>query len=178
MSELWLIIDDDPSFAATLSRRLKHKGYECEIALDGYDALRLCKSNIFDYLIVDLNLNNENGLELVPELRSILPNAKILMLTGYASIATAVQAIKLGADHYLPKPASLNQILQVFETEPVANELSINSPMSPEQLEWEHIQFTLQQNQGNISATARALDMHRRTLQRKLNKRPGKKRPL
>ncbi|MWS40727.1 response regulator, partial [Escherichia coli] len=108
--------------------------------------------------------------------RQALPEARMLILTGYASIATAVQAVKLGADEYLAKPANVDSILlalQVGVSEAVAEQTMENpAPLSVARLEWEHIQRVLAEHGGNISATARALNMHRRTLQRKLGKRP------
>lgn len=144
------------------------------------DALREARAAQLQGAIVDLRLTEEDsGLALIPELRDTAPDARILMLTGYASIPTAVEAVKRGADHYLAKPAEIEAILHHlgFPTESTptpATEPSepSNQRMSVNRLEWEHIQRVLQEHQGNISATARALGMHRRTLQRKLRKRP------
>jgi two-component system response regulator RegA len=123
--------------------------------------------------VVDLRLATDSGLRLIPPLIAAHPGIRILLLTGYASIATAVEAIKLGAVHYLPKPAGVDDILQALgrsEGDPDAP--APEEPMSVDRLEWEHIQKVLAENDGNLSATARALKMHRRTLQRKLAKRP------
>ena len=113
----------------------------------------------------------ESGLILVQQLHQTDPDLPILVLTGYASITTAVEAIKLGARHYLAKPASIDEILQALEQSQGNAQLDVQAkPLSVERLEWEHIQKVLHEHDGNVSATARALDMHRRTLQRKLDK--------
>ena len=118
----------------------------------------------------------ESGLHLVAPLRHALPDARILVLTGYASIATAVAAVKHGADEYLAKPANVDSILTALmagvSEEAAEAALEEPMPLSVARLEWEHIQRVLTEHGGNISATARALNMHRRTLQRKLGKRP------
>ena len=127
-------------------------------------------------ITVDLHLGNDSGLTLVAPLRDLQPDARILVLTGYASIATAVQAVKDGADNYLAKPANVETILSALQEEASEQtaEEAIEHPalLSVARLEWEHIQRVLAENSGNISATARALNMHRRTLQRKLAKKP------
>jgi two-component system response regulator RegA len=111
-------------------------------------------------------------------LRREHPEMRIVVLTGYASIATAVRAIKLGADDYLAKPVTASAVAEVLEREsadrPSSEDLETAAPMSPRRLEWEHIQRVLAQHEGNVSATARTLHMHRRTLQRKLAKRPAR----
>ncbi|WMS88965.1 response regulator transcription factor [Pleionea litopenaei] len=181
-SQPWLLIDDDAAFLSALSRRLSHRNFTVDTALDGFTALQRVKNQEYSNIVLDLNLTEESGLSLLPEIRSFQTTAKILILTGYASIATAVQAIKLGADQYLPKPATLQQILSALaDTPEVSDNKSAESILvkshedylTPEQLEWEHIQRTLHTHHGNVSATARALNMHRRTLQRKLNKKRG-----
>jgi two-component system response regulator RegA len=125
-------------------------------------------------VVLDLNLNGSSGLALIPRLLAINPDCRVVVLTGYASIATAVDAIKLGAVQYLAKPVEIEAILGAFENddEPDLDMVAPDEPMSVDRLEWEHIQRVLNENEGNISATARALKMHRRTLQRKLLKRP------
>ncbi len=129
--------------------------------------------------IVDLKLAEESGLNLIPVLKEANTQIKIVMLSAYASVPTVVEAIKLGADNYLCKPANTEEILKaLFEDETDENlphELAdIESPLSVQRLEWEHIQRILRENNGNISAAAKALGMHRRTLQRKLAKKPVK----
>jgi two-component system response regulator RegA len=125
--------------------------------------------------VVDLRLGDEDGLALVAPLRARHPALRIVVLTGYASIATAVKAIKLGADDYLAKPVTAGAVADVLArtpAEPTAAPAPAAEPMSPRRLEWEHIQRVLAEHDGNVSATARTLRMHRRTLQRKLSKRP------
>ena len=125
-------------------------------------------------MVLDLNLNGSSGLALIPQLLAINPACRIVVLTGYASITTAVDAIKLGAVQYLAKPVEIEAILAAFESDdaPDLDVVAPDEPLSVDRLEWEHIQRVLNENDGNISATARALKMHRRTLQRKLSKRP------
>ena len=127
-----------------------------------------------EYVVLDLNLAGDSGLMLIPELLTVESAIRIMVLTGYASIATAVEAIKLGAVNYLPKPADADQILAAFTVNGGDPAMPINArPLSINRLEWEHIQRVLHDNDGNISVTARQLNMHRRTLQRKLAKRPA-----
>jgi two-component system response regulator RegA len=172
-----LIIDDDSIFCSTLERALQRRGYEVATANTLSQANDQLIKKIPDYAIVDLKLSaNESGLDFIPALRSQCPNTKIVMLTGYSSIPTAVEAVKRGADNYLCKPASVDEILASLKSSQrsSSNENESPSPPSLDRLQWEHIQRVLQGNKGNISATARALGMHRRTLQRKLQKRPVK----
>ena len=176
-SENLLLVEDDDVFARVISRALQHRGYEVSHATSSDAALMLINSNKFQFAILDLNLGDHTSLNLITPLRKGNPRMRILILTGYASIATAVEAIKLGADNYLAKPADADEILAALltrdEARPVASaEVGSLEPMSVRRLEWEHIQKVLQENDGNISATARQLKMHRRTLQRKLQKRP------
>ena len=166
-----LITDDDPLFAQTLSRQLTRRGHECTLAHDSVDALQAVENHVFDAAITDLVMPGESGLMLVEQLHQSDPELPILVLTGYASIATAVEAIKLGARHYLAKPAGIDEILQALEQSQGNAQVDVQAkPLSVDRLEWEHIQKILHQHEGNVSATARALNMHRRTLQRKLDK--------
>jgi two-component system, response regulator RegA len=170
-----LIVDDDEVFAQTLARSLKRREIESEIALDQSAALAAAQSD-FGAILLDLRLGEESGLSILEDLRKAQPLARILILTGYSSIATAVEAIKLGADNYLPKPAGAEEILRALEAKPDALVADIpEQAPSLDRLEWEHIQRVLASNEGNISASARELGMHRRTLQRKLAKRPVRK---
>ncbi|MDO9190947.1 MAG: response regulator, partial [Sulfurimicrobium sp.] len=128
-----------------------------------------------EFAVVDLKMPGPSGLVLVKRLKELDEETRIVMLTGFASIATAVEAIKLGATHYLAKPADADQIIAAFEREGGDDEVPVTQqPLSVDRLEWEHIQRVLAEHQGNISATARALKMHRRTLQRKLGKHPAR----
>ncbi len=176
-----LLVDDDEILLSVLSRALSRRGYQVVQASNSELALEKNKKNNFDKAVVDLKIAEESGLQLIPKLIEDNSRLQIVMLTGYSSIATAVEAIKRGAKNYLCKPADVDQILKAFEgeeTKTIASDVDFemhSSPPSVERLEWEHIQRTMQENDNNISATARALGMHRRTLQRKLQKRPVKK---
>lgn len=169
-----LIIEDDISLATTLVRRLTKFGHQCEHTDQGSKALLLCRSFMPDVLLVDMKLQDESGLKLIPLFRNSLPNSKIILMTGYASIATAVDAIKLGANEYLAKPIDTQTLISAIEGKPIKVEQAPpEQRLTSEQLEWEHINQVLKFNGGNISETARQLSMHRRTLQRKLSKRPS-----
>lgn len=176
MNELILIIDDDQVFNTILVRTLERRGYPARGALDIASALELATEIRPDRIILDLNLNGSSGLGLIPELLAINPACEIVVLTGYASIATAVEAVKRGAIQYLAKPVEIEAILTAFENDATLDPDPgfSDEPLSIDRMEWEHIQRVLVENDNNISATARALKMHRRTLQRKLSKRPAK----
>jgi len=165
----WLLIDDDESFLLLLQRSLARHGIHAISCRSCSEARQALADNHFDRCLLDLNLAGESGLQLLPELLSLQPGLQVLVLTGYGSIATAVEAMRRGAINYLCKPVSINQILAGFELLEGAPELR-SEPPSVEEMEWEHIQRVLNEHDGNISATARALNMHRRTLQRKLQK--------
>jgi two-component system response regulator RegA len=168
-----LLVEDDAVFAKVLSKALAAKGIEVTHATTSQAALDVSRQKFFTAAVLDLKLENETSLALIPTLRALHPDMRILMLTGYASIQTAVEAIKLGATQYLPKPASVDEILAALASEAANPEIPVTpQPLSVDRLEWEHIQRVLAEHDGNISATARALKMHRRTLQRKLNKKP------
>ena len=171
-----LIIDDDPSFNAILVRTLNRHGHPAEGATNVASALEMARTILPQKVVLDLNLNGSSGLALIPELLKINPECRIVVLTGYASITTAVDAVKLGAVQYLAKPVEVEAILSAFEDDdgPDLGLPASDEPLSVDRLEWEHIQRVLNENEGNISATARALKMHRRTLQRKLSKHPVK----
>lgn len=173
MSARFLVLDDNEVFAQTLVRALGRRNFIATVAHTGADALAAAKQATFDYVTVDLQLEQDSGLQWIAPLRATLPKARILVFTGYASIATTVQAIKLGADNYLAKPANLDSILSALQDDAMLPATHETAPLSVERLEWEHIQRVLSENQGNISSTARALNMHRRTLQRKLGKKPS-----
>jgi len=171
-----LLVDDDETFSMVLNNAIKRRGYTVASALNSADAMALAIKHKPTYAVVDLRIGDESGLELVQDLVQTVPDISIVMLTGYASIVTAVQAIKLGAKHYLTKPADADEIIASFINEPSKESIKpAEHPLSPKRLEWEHLQKVLMDNDGNVSATARALGMHRRTLQRKLQKRPVKK---
>lgn len=175
-----LLVDDDSLYLRTLQRSLARRGIETVTAADAADAVAVARQAQPDFALIDLKLGSDSGLQLIQPLRSVKPDMRILLVTGYASIATAVEAIKLGADDYLPKPANIATILRAIgeEDEEFADEeeQDEHSPelMTPlSRLQWEHIQQALHETGGNVSAAARLLGMHRRSLQRKLTKRPS-----
>lgn len=171
---MFLLIDDEQHYLDILARSLCRQGFECLCANNSQQALTLLAQHDIDKIVLDLKINNESGLVLLEQIRQLKPQVKIIMLTGYSSIATAVEAVKLGALNYLCKPANSEEILKAFQTDDISAIDIAAVPPSVDRLEWEHIQKVLNENQGNVSATARALGMHRRTLQRKLQKRPSK----
>ncbi|UKE48563.1 MULTISPECIES: response regulator transcription factor [Xanthomonas translucens group] len=178
---LGLLVDDDPLYLRTLQRTLARRGLETLTADSGAAALALATATPPDYALIDLKLGDESGLALIQPLRAIRADMRILLVTGYASIATAVEAIKLGADDYLPKPATVQMILRALSLEADSAEdddaLELPDAMTPlSRLQWEHIQQAMHETGGNVSAAARLLGMHRRSLQRKLAKRPSPQR--
>jgi two-component system response regulator RegA len=177
MSAKLLLIDDDEGYCHVLARALTRRGYDVHNAFTTEQALdRAQETQPPSHIILDLNLNGQSGLKLIPPLLKISPEARILVLTGYASIPTAVEAVKLGAWDYLAKPASVENIVNRLTGEKIKRtEDDLGQFMSVQRMEWEYIQRVLIEHDGNITATARALKMHRRTLQRKLVKRPPAK---
>lgn len=166
-----LLIDDDATFLQVMSRSFRRRGFEVLACAGARDALVSCRDFAPSHILLDLNMPELSGMAALPQLLEAAPDARLVVLTGYSSIATAVEAIKLGATQYLCKPAGIEEILRAFSGEQTSGEPPAQPP-SLDRLEWEHLQRVLQENEGNISATARALGMHRRTLQRKLQKRP------
>lgn len=174
----YILIDDNATFARLLKRGMERLGHELTWCADAAAALALDDAG--DGIVLDLNLGSDSGLKLLPDLHQRFPTTKIVILTGYASINTAVSAIKLGASEYLPKPADIDTILNcLHKDELVVGDLVEtpleSDPLSLKRMTWEHLQRVLEEHDGNISATARALNMHRRTLQRMLQKHPVKK---
>ncbi|MBA6233165.1 MULTISPECIES: response regulator transcription factor [unclassified Colwellia] len=179
-----LIVEDDSAFASMLKRRMEKYGYSCWLANNINDALLTCHRQLPEFILLDMKLHHESGLNLITPMRKLLPHSRIILLTGFASIATAVDAIKLGADDYLTKPVDTQTLLSALaknnnssikHSMPTFNrgeDINNEPTLSTEQVEWEHIQQVLKFNNGNVSATARQLSMHRRTLQRKLQKKP------
>lgn len=167
-----LLVDDDATFRSVLSRALEKRGFAVTLAQSVEQALPLARANPPEYAVVDLKMEGASGLVLVQTLHELDAATRIVVLTGYASIATAVEAVKLGATQYLAKPANADEIVAAFGHHASTEVVLEVQPATVERLEWEHINRVLQEQQGNISATARRLNMHRRTLQRKLAKRP------
>ncbi len=178
-----LIVDDDPTFTRVLGRAMTSRGFEVITADNADDARALTRRHQPRYCVLDLKLGDENGLRLIPELQSLVPDIRVLLLTGYASIATAVEAIKRGAHDYLAKPVDADAVVRALldgDSGPADPDDLVDAPDAPlplRRLEWEHIQRVLTECEGNISETARRLGMHRRTLQRKLSKHPVRERP-
>jgi len=170
-----LLVDDDDVFRETLARALERHDITVHSAADTSEAISLLSKHATQLGIIDLCIGDESGLQLIQQLISAQPEMRLIVLTGFASITTAVEAIKLGAKHYLTKPASVSEIIEaLLSDDGNANVPTSQRPMSVKKLEWEHIQKVLAEHQGNISAAARAMGMHRRTLQRKLQKKPVK----
>jgi two-component system response regulator RegA len=170
-----LLVDDDEIYCEVLGDALRKRNYAVAVAHNLAEALKLAQELEPEYAVVDLRIGSESGLELVKQLAALDENTRIIMLTGYASVATAVESIKLGAVHYLTKPATADEVVAALHRdEGDTSVMPAEQPLSVRRLEWEHLQKVLAENDGNISAAARALNMHRRTLQRKLAKRPVK----
>jgi len=170
-----LLVDDDELFCSVLAAAMENRGFSVMVAHNVDSALQQVGDNAPEYAVVDLNMPGDSGLVLVEKLHALDEFTRIVVLTGYASIATAVEAIKLGATHYLTKPADADEIVIAMQrTQGDAAAELAPQPMSVNRLEWEHIQKVLSECDGNISEAARRLGMHRRTLQRKLAKRPAK----
>ncbi len=168
-----LFVEDDETFSRVMSRALAKRGFSVKTATDVGQGIEISQANPPEFALLDLNMPGPSGLVLIKHLMSLDSHTRIIVLTGYASIATAVEAIKLGAIHYLAKPADADEVVAAFYKEEGDAHISITrKPLSVNRIEWEHIQKVLTDHEGNISATARALGMHRRTLQRKLQKRP------
>jgi len=168
-----VIVEDDAIFARTLQRSFERRGYRVALAADPARLATLLESDRFDRAVVDLKLGHASGLGCVAMLHARDPATLIVVLTGFASIATAVEAIKLGASHYLAKPSNTDDIEAAFSRAEgdVAAPIT-DRPTSIKTLEWERINEVLAETDFNISETARRLGMHRRTLARKLGKRP------
>ncbi|MDO8811142.1 MAG: response regulator transcription factor [Gallionella sp.] len=169
-----LLVDDDETFCKVLSAALENRGFCVCVAHSVEQAIPLAKANPPEFAVIDLKMGGAPGLVLVKALHELDPNTRIVVLTGYASITTAVEAIKLGATQYLAKPANADEIVAAFGHIADSDVPIKAQPTQIENLEWEHIQRVLHEHGDNISATARALNMHRRTLQRKLAKPPSR----
>lgn len=170
-----LVVDDDEIFCSVLARTLERRGLKVVTACSLAEAEKALVEEDPGFAVVDLRIGSESGLTLVRELAERQPPVQSVVLTGYGSIATAVEAIKLGAVQYLTKPVEVNEIIAALQGEQPASRVAEDEapkPLSVRRAEWEHIQRVLANHDGNISATARALGIHRRTLQRKLRKRP------
>lgn len=168
-----LLVDDDETFCRVLSAALERRGFAVSVAHSVGEGLTMAEKESPEFAVVDLKMPGPSGLDLVKKLKEQDPHTKIVVLTGYASVATAVEAIKLGAVHYLAKPADADEIIAAFGRDSGDAATPVQAkPLPLSRLEWEHIQKVLTECHGNVSETARRLGMHRRTLQRKLVKRP------
>ncbi len=165
-----LIVDDDLPFRERLTRSMEKKGFYVQSSQSFKETIEKVKENKYDYAVVDMRLEDGSGLELVKEIQKLSPNTKSLLLTGYGNIATAVAAIKSGAIDYLPKPAEIDQIYDALTNSKEVLPPPPENPMTADRIRWEHIQRVFIQCNRNVSETARRLRMHRRTLQRILNK--------
>ncbi len=169
-----LIVDDDDIFRARLGRALESRGWDVFLATDLAQATVAAQEHAPALAIVDLRLSGENGLDVVRALRPLDPTMFIIMLTGWGSIATALEAVRGGADHYLSKPVDADQIIAAFNSPSGSVNCAETFPIVPSlaRVEWEHIQRVLTDCGGNISLAAKQLGLHRRSLQRKLSKYP------
>lgn len=178
-----LLAEDDAVFAGVLARALAARGFDVVHAADAAAALACARVKCPAYAVIDLKLGADNGLDLIPKLRDAAPGIRMLLLTGYASIATTVEAIKRGAHDYLAKPVDADTVVrallnvEVSGGDTAASVAIPDTPLRLARLEWEYIQRILKECGGNVSATARRLGLHRRTLQRKLDKHPVRERP-
>ena len=173
-----ILVDDEDHFRGRLARAFINRGYTVFQAAGVDEALEKIKENRPTWALVDLKMPGKSGLDLIRAAKEFMPLLKIVVLTGYGSIATATEAIKLGAHYYLPKPADVDDILNAFEKDTelpdAAGQAEFEVP-SLARAEWEHIQRVLNDCDGNITAAAQKLGLHRRTLQRKLYKYAPKK---
>jgi len=167
-----LIADDDQIFRERLARSFRNRGYDVRTAGNVKAAIELARDDSPELAVVDLRMPGGTGVELLRELKAIDPSTKVLILTGYGSMATAVEAVKSGAENIIPKPADADDILAAFERgeRPTESVQTTYQAPSLARIEWEHIQRVLTDCGGNISEAARRLGIHRRSLQRKLNK--------
>ena len=166
-----LLVDDDRTFCQVLSAALERRGFSVSVAHNVIEGIAKAEMDSPEFAIIDLKMPGPSGLDMVKKLKALDAHTKIVVLTGYASIATAVEAIKLGATHYLAKPADADEIVAAFERTSGDSAVPVQvKPLPLMRLEWEHLQKVLTECGGNISETARRLGMHRRTLARKLEK--------
>lgn len=166
-----LIVDDDAPFRTRLARAMEKRGFEPVMAESVAEGLASCRNAPAAYAVVDLRLEDGNGLDVVEALRDARPDSRIIVLTGYGAIATAVAAVKIGAIDYLSKPADANDVEKALLTPRGEKPPPPENPMSADRVRWEHIQRVFELCDRNVSETARRLNMHRRTLQRILAKR-------
>ncbi len=169
-----LLVDDDEAFVKRLGKAMEKRGFQPEIASSVAAGRSIALARPPAYAVIDLRLEDGNGLDVVEVLRDIRPDCRIVVLTGYGAIATAVAAVKIGATDYLSKPADANDVVNALLLKTAAIPTPQENPMSADRVRWEHIQRVYEMCNRNVSETARRLSMHRRTLQRILAKRSPK----
>lgn len=168
-----LLVDDDVTYCRVLGQALTRRGFAVNVANNVDEAMQIIAHVLPTHAVIDLKMPGRSGLTLVAYLKECAHDARIVVLTGYSSIATAVEAVKLGATYYLAKPVDADEIVAAFDHQPGnAEAVVVAKSKSVDRLEWEYLQKVLVDCAGNISAAARTLGMHRRTLQRKLQKPP------
>lgn len=171
-SPVWLLVDDDELFRERLARALAQRGFVVFTAANHDEALAVASRASLDRAVVDLRMPGKSGLEVVRGLKQLDEELEVLVLSGFGSIATAIEAVKLGATNFLPKPADLDDIMNAFDSSPEEkNVMEAHEVPSLARAEWEHIHRVLSDCGGNVSEAARRLGIHRRSLQRKLRKR-------
>ncbi|MBM3808466.1 MAG: response regulator [Acidimicrobiia bacterium] len=169
-----LVVEDDNAFRKVLVTAFQERGYEAEGVADASSAIAAAERDSPEMAVVDLRLPDDSGLEVVKRLKAIDPTTSIVVLTGYGSIATALESVRLGAMHYLTKPTDPDRILAAFQHGLAARPRDLpTDPPSLARVEWEYLNRVLTDCDGNVSEAARQLGMHRRSLQRKLSKIPG-----
>ena len=166
-----LLVDDDEPFVRRLSRAMEKRGFQVRSALTIEEGVQLVKNSAPGYAVIDLRLEDGSGLEVVKLIRTKRPDARIIVLTGYGAIATAVTAVKMGATDYLSKPSDAEDVMNALLVSQEEKPQPPENPMSADRVKWEHIQRIFELCDRNVSETARRLNMHRRTLQRILAKR-------
>ena len=169
-----LIVDDDGPLRERLSRAMEKKGFKVTQAESVKEGVNEAKNSPPAFAVIDLRLGDGNGLEVVKEIRKLKNDSKVVMLTGYGNIPTAVEAVKAGAIDYIPKPADADDVENALLALPESKAIPPQNPMSADRVKWEHIHRVFELCNRNVSETARRLKMHRRTLQRILSKRSPK----
>jgi two-component system response regulator RegA len=169
-----LIVDDDDPFRNRLSKAMENKGFLVTSASSASEAIQKVKASAPTFAIIDLRLNDGSGLDVVKEIHKVKADSRIVVLTGYGNIPTAVAAVKSGAIDYLAKPADAEDLEAALLADKDKKATPPENPMSADRVKWEHIQRVFELCERNVSETARRLNMHRRTLQRILSKRSPK----
>jgi two-component system response regulator RegA len=169
-----IIVDDDRAFLQRLARAMETRGFEVRSAHSIAEGVGLIRERAPAFAVVDMRLEDGNGLDVIAELTRVRPDSRVIVLTGYGNIATAVSAVKLGAVDYLAKPADADDVTDALLAPHNAKAPPPENPMSADRVRWEHIQRVYELCTRNVSETARRLNMHRRTLQRILAKRAPK----